>query len=100
MDGVVVRLHPCPYCQNPAVSIVETEDEDGRRGCVVACGTCGMCGPESRSVSSENAARAWEILCSRMCTHCRTNLIKHFTGRIKELKTEIATINQKLGERQ
>lgn len=86
-------LHACPYCGAP-VTIEETEGNNGRRGCVVACNTCGMAGPESYSGNPDVAARAWEILCSRMCSHCRKGLIKHFTTRIRELKAEIALLKR------
>jgi hypothetical protein len=51
-----------------------------------------MSGPVSVDGDPEEARRGWEILCARMCSHCRKNLIKHFTQRIKELKAELEAL--------
>lgn len=83
-----MTLHPCPYCSSGDVSIEETDIG----GYVVACGCCGMSGPEAPFVGV--AIRRWQVLCSRMCSHCRTNLIRHFTGRIRELKDEIEALKR------
>jgi len=90
MDGVVVsvKLHPCPYCQSEEVAVEETDIG----GYVVACGCCGMTGPEAPFAGI--AVRRWEILCSRMCSHCRTNLLRHFTTRIRELKAELDALQK------
>ena len=56
----------------------------------VACPSCSMSGPVSVDGDAEEAMRGWEILCSRMCSHCRKNLIVHFTRRIAELKARLA----------
>ena len=85
---------PCPYCGSP----VEVIDLGGGHVCI-GCETCGMGGPTARNHDVELAKRGWEILCSRMCSHCRTNLIKHFTGRIKELKAEIEMLNAQLAQK-
>lgn len=97
LDGVVVSmtLQHCPLC-GAEPYVAETEGEDGHHGLAVACPSCGLAAPESREGCREDAVRAWGYLCSRMCSHCRTHLIR----RIRELKNEIATLNQKLGERQ
>ena len=86
-------LHACPYCG----AAPEVIDMGGGHVCI-GCETCGMGGPTARNHDVELARRGWEILCARMCSHCRKNLIRHFTGRIKDLKAEIAILNQKLGE--
>jgi hypothetical protein len=88
-EAAEVTLHPCPYCSSP----VEVIDLGGGHVCI-GCETCGMGGPTARNYDVELARRAWEILCSRMCSHCRKNLIRHFTGRIRELKTEIALLKR------
>ena len=64
----------------------------------VACPSCSMSGPVSVDGDPEEAKRGWEILCSRMCSHCRTNLIRHFTQRIKELKAETASLQAQLAQ--
>lgn len=51
-------------------------------------------GPTARNHDVELARRGWEILCARMCSHCRTNLIRHFTGRIRELKAELEALKR------
>ena len=97
MDGVVVSaaLRHCPLC-GAEPYVAETEGEDGHHGLAVACPSCGLAAPESREGCREDAVRAWGYLCSRICSHCRTHLLR----RIRELKNEIAILNQKLGERQ
>ena len=79
-----MTLHPCPYCSSP----VEVIDLGGGHICI-GCEECGMGGPVARNRDVELAKRGWEILCSRMCSHCRKNLIVHFTHRIRELKAEL-----------
>ena len=76
----------CPYCACCEVYIAETVEG----GKAVVCPSCGMSGPESVDGDEQEAVRGWEILCSRMCSHCRKNLIKHFTTRIRELKARLA----------
>ena len=88
-----MTLHPCPYCGSP----VEVIDLGGGHVCI-GCNECGLGGPTARNHDVELARRAWDTLCGRMCSHCRKNLIRHFTGRVRELKAEIETLNQKLGE--
>ncbi len=85
-----MSFSPCPYCSSP----VEVIDLGGGHVCI-GCETCGMGGPTARNHDVELARRAWEILCSRMCSHCRTNLIRHFTGRIKELKAELEALRKR-----
>lgn len=82
-------LHACPYCG----SAPEVIDMGGGHVCI-GCETCGMGGPTARNHDVELARRGWEILCARMCSHCRTNLIRHFTGRIKELKAELQALKR------
>ena len=53
-----------------------------------------MGGPTARNHDVELARRAWDILCGRMCSHCRKGLIKHFTGRIRELKAELEILKR------
>ena len=84
-----MTLHPCPYCSSP----VDVIDLGGGHVCI-GCEECGMGGPVARNHDVELARRGWEILCARMCSHCRTNLIRHFTGRIRELKAEIALLKR------
>ncbi len=79
------NLHACPYCGSP----VQVIDLGGGHVCI-GCEECGMGGPVARNRDVELARRGWEILCARMCSHCRTNLIRHFTQRIKELKQMLA----------
>lgn len=55
-------------------------------GTVVACPSCGMSGPESVDGDEDEAVRGWEILCSKLCTHCRRIYVK----RIIDLKKRIA----------
>lgn len=57
-------LHPCPYC-GAGVEIMETDSG----GFCVACGCCGMGGPEGRT--PEESAEGWSVLMSRICTNCR-----------------------------
>ena len=83
-------MSPCPYCHCDQVYLAEVEDGM----CCVACPRCGMSGPISVDGDEAEAVRGWEILCSRMCSHCRTNLIKHFTQRIKELKAEVEVLKR------
>jgi len=64
-----VKLHACIYCGSEAVAVEETDIG----GYVVACGCCGLSGPEAPFAGV--AVRRWEILCSHMCSHCRKNLI-------------------------
>ena len=85
-----MTLHPCPYCSCSMVSVERTEEG----GAVVACGSCGMTGPESVDGDEAEAVRGWEILCSHMCSHCRKNLIVHFTTRIRELKAELDALKR------
>lgn len=83
-----MKLHACPYCGSADVAVEETDIG----GYVVACGCCGMSGPEApyRGV----AIRRWQVLCSRMCSHCRQNLIRHFTVRVRELKEELDSLKR------
>ena len=84
-----MTLHPCPYCSSP----VEVIDLGGGHVCI-GCETCGMGGPVARNSDVELARRGWEILCARMCSHCRKGLIKHFTQRIRELKAEVEALKR------
>ena len=47
-----------------------------------------MSGPESVDGDEGEAARGWEILCSKLCTHCRRIYIK----RIIDLKKRISSM--------
>lgn len=78
-EAFVVTLHP--YCSCPLVSVERTEEG----GAVVACGNCGMTGPESVDGDEDEAIRGWELLCRKMCTKCRVRLLE----RIGELKAEM-----------
>ena len=78
-------MSPCPFCHCDQVYLAEVEDGM----LTVACPSCSMSGPVSVDGVPEEAKRGWEILCSRMCSHCRKNLIRHFTERIRELKAEL-----------
>lgn len=82
-------LHPCPYCSSP----VEVIDLGGGHVCI-GCSECGLGGPVARNYDVELARRAWDILCGRMCSHCRKNLIRHFTTRIRELKAELDALKR------
>jgi len=75
-------LHPCPYCSCPMAAVERTVEG----GAVVACGNCGMTGPESVDGDEAEAVRGWEILCGKLCTHCRRVYIK----RIVDLKKRIS----------
>ncbi len=75
-------MSPCPYCACPDVYLAQT---DGG-GLTVACGSCGMSGPESVDGDEAEAVKGWEVLCGRLCTHCRRVYIK----RIFDLKKRIA----------
>jgi hypothetical protein len=55
-----------------------------------------MSGPESVDGNAKEAKNGWEYLHGKMCRKCSRHLLR----RIRELKAEIATLNQKLGERQ
>ena len=77
----VVTLHQCPYCSCPLVSVERNEEG----GAVVACGSCGMTGPESVDGSEDEAIRGWEALCRRMCRNCRQVYIE----RIRELRRQL-----------
>ena len=81
-----MTLHPCPYCACPLVSVERT----GEGGAVVACGNCGMTGPESVDGDEEEAVRGWEVLCRRLCRNCRVHLLR----RIRELKAELEDLKQ------
>ena len=84
-----MKLHACIYCGSDAVAVEETDIG----GYVVACGCCGLSGPEAPFAGE--AVRGWDILCGRMCSHCRKGLIKHFTGRIRELKAEVEALKRR-----
>ena len=75
-------MSPCPYCSCPMVSVERTAEG----GAVVACGSCGMSGPESVDGDEAEAVKGWEVLCGKLCTHCRRVYIK----RIFDLKKRIA----------
>ncbi len=81
-EAFIVTLHPCPYCSCPLVAVERNEEG----GAVVACGNCGMTGPESVDGDEGEAVAGWELLCSRMCSNCRRVYIQ----RIKKLKAELA----------
>ena len=85
------KLHPCPYCACPMVAVERTAEG----GAVVACGTCGMAGPESVDGDEEEAVKGWEILCGRLCSRCRTVYIK----RILELRKRITALEGIQNER-
>ena len=76
-----MTLHPCPYCECPLVAV----ERNGDGGAVVACGNCGMTGPESVDGSEDEAIRGWELLCRKMCRNCRQLYIR----RIIELKRRL-----------
>ncbi len=76
-----MTLHPCPFCSCPLVSLERTEEG----GAVVACGNCGMTGPESVDGDEDEAIRGWEMLCRKMCRNCRQVYVR----RIMELKAKI-----------
>ena len=78
-------MSPCPYCKNKDVSVEKTIGENNRVGCVVCCSVCGMSGPESKAGNPVEAVRGWEILCSRMCNHCRRVYIQ----RLVELRRRL-----------
>ena len=80
--GGGVTLHPCPYCSCPLVAVEHTAEG----GTVVACPSCGMAGPESVDGDEAEAVKGWEILCGKLCTHCRRAYVK----RIVELKAQLA----------
>lgn len=88
-------MTPCPYCHCDQVYLAEVEDGM----LTVACPSCSMSGPVSVDGDPEEARRGWEILCSRMCSHCRKNLIIHYNQRIKELKAEIALLQAQLAQK-
>ena len=79
MDGRAVS--PCPYCGCCSVTVEETA-EGGR---VVACPRCGMSGPESVDGDEEEASRAWNALCRKLCRNCRRVYIR----RILELRRRL-----------
>ena len=83
-------MSPCPFCRCDQVYLAEVEDGM----LTVACPSCSMSGPVSVDGDPDEAVRGWEILCSRMCSHCRKNLIRHFTGRIRELKAELEALKR------
>lgn len=85
-----MTLHPCPYCNSP-VDVIDL----GAGHVCIGCEECGIGGPVARNHDVELARRAWEILCGRMCSHCRKGLIRHFTQRIKELKAELEAMKTK-----
>ena len=74
-------LHSCPYCYCDQVSVERTVEG----GAVVACGFCGMTGPESVDGDESEAVRGWEILCSRMCNKCRRVYIKRILNLRRKL---------------
>lgn len=74
-------LHPCPYCSCPLVSVESNEEG----GAVVACGNCGMTGPESVDGDEGEAIRGWEMLCRKMCRNCRVRLLERIAGLKAEL---------------
>lgn len=74
-----MSLHACPYCGSDKVAVEETDIG----GYVVACGCCGMSGPEAPFVGI--ARRRWQILCSRLCNKCRRVYIK----RLVELRRKL-----------
>ena len=78
-------VQPCPYCNYKHVSVEETIGENNRKGYVVCCSNCGMCGPESKEHNEEDAIRAWNYLCGKICRNCRQVYIK----RIVELKQQL-----------
>ena len=81
-------LAPCPYCRN-GVGIVETD----AGGFTVACGACGMSGPEG--ISEDEAAKAWSVFTTySCCCGCRRKLVKRYTARVRELKNEIAALKE------
>ena len=77
-----MTLHSCPYCGCHAVEVVENAEG----GKIVACPGCGMSGPESVDGDEAEALRGWQVLCGRMCSHCRTVYIK----RIIDLRRRLA----------
>lgn len=81
MDGRAVTLHPCPYCGCSEIYVAQVEDGM----CCCACPRCSMGGPVSVDGDESEAVRGWEILCSRMCTHCRRVYIKRLVELRKKL---------------
>ena len=74
-------MHACPFCRCDQVSVERTLEG----GAVVACPSCGMSGPESVDGDEAEAVRGWEILCSRMCNHCRRVYIQRILEMRKRL---------------
>jgi hypothetical protein len=74
-------MHPCPYCNCDKVYVAEVEDGM----LTVACPRCSMSGPVSCDGDEVEAVRGWEILCSRMCNHCRRVYIKRLVEMRRQL---------------
>ena len=64
-------------------------------GVVVACGNCGMSGPESVDGDAKEAKNGWEYLHGKMCRRCSRHLLR----RIRELKEENAKLNAQLAQK-
>ena len=77
-------MHPCPYCGCASPYVAELAEG----GKAVACPSCGTSGPESVDGDEAEAVRGWEILCGKLCTHCRLIYIK----RIIDLKKRISSM--------
>ena len=72
------------------MSVERTEEG----GAVVACGNCGMAGPESVDGDEGEAIRGWEMLCRKMCRNCRQAYLR----RIAELKAELEACRNGVGK--
>ncbi len=75
-------MHPCPYCGCASPYVAELAEG----GKAVACGSCGMSGPESVDGDEAEAVKGWEVLCGKLCTRCRRVYVK----RIIDLKKRIS----------
>lgn len=56
--------HDCPYCASNDIGVIDVMGKFYS----VGCRTCGMCGPQKPTL--EDAERAWNGLCLKLCTHC------------------------------
>lgn len=79
-----MTLLPCPYCGCPLVTV----ERNAEGGAVVACGNCGMTGPESVDGSEEEASSAWNALCRKLCRNCRQVYIRRIIELRRRLQRE------------
>ena len=59
-----MKLHNCPYCESSELGVIDTFALHYQIGCT----QCATMGPVGKT--KEEAERAWNSLCAKLCTHC------------------------------